>query len=191
MYRVFLKRLFDILGAALLLAFLAIPMVLIAWVTRLDSAGGALFVQNRCGKEKRGFLILKFRTLPIDAPTDVPTNSLMGVKQSRWQKWLRRTSLDELPQLLNILKGDMSFVGPRPVIFEEQDLIQERDKYHANDVLPGLTGWAQVNGRDELDYVTKARLDGEYVSQMSFCMDVKCLLYTFFRVLRQDGIKEF
>lgn len=191
MYRLFLKRLFDILGAALLMAFLAIPMILIALVTRLDSTGGALFVQNRCGKGKRGFLILKFRTLPIDAPTDVPTNSLMGVKQSRWQKWLRRTSLDELPQLINILKGDMSFVGPRPVIFEEQDLIQERDKYNANDVLPGLTGWAQVNGRDELDYVNKARLDGEYVSQMSFCMDIKCLFYTFFRVLKQDGIKEF
>lgn len=190
MYRVFLKRLFDILGACLLLAFLAIPMILIALVTRLDSTGGALFVQKRCGKGKRPFWILKFRTLPKDAPTEVPTNDLMDVRQTRWQRWLRRNSLDELPQLINILKGDMSFIGPRPVIFEEQDLINERDKYNANDVLPGLTGWAQVNGRDELDYATKAHLDGEYVSKMSLCMDIKCLFYTFFRVLRHEGIKE-
>ena len=190
MYNCFFKRFLDILGSILLLIFLAIPMLLIALITRSDSAGGAFFVQKRCGKGKQPFRILKFRTLPKDTPTDVPTNDLMGVRQTRWQKWLRRTSLDELPQLFNILKGDMSFVGPRPVILEEQDLLNERDKYHANDVLPGLTGWAQVNGRDELDYVTKARLDGEYVSKMSLCMDIKCLFYTFFRVLRQEGIKE-
>ena len=185
-----LKRVLDILGSILLLLFLAIPMLLIALMTRWDSAGGAFFVQKRCGKGKQPFRILKFRTLPKDAPTDVPTNDLMGVRQTRWQRWLRRTSLDELPQVINILKGDMSFIGPRPVILEEQDLIHERDKYKANDVLPGLTGWAQVNGRDELDYVTKARLDGEYVSKMSLRMDIKCLFYTFFRVLRQEGIKE-
>ena len=190
MYNCFFKRIFDILGGISLLLILAIPMLLIALITQWDSVGGAFFVQKRCGKEKQPFKILKFRTLPKDAPTDVPTNDLLGVRPTRWQRWLRRTSLDELPQVINILTGDMSFIGPRPVVLEEQELIHERDKYKANDVLPGLTGWAQVNGRDELDYVTKARLDGEYVSQMGLRMDIKCLFYTFFQVLRQEGIKE-
>lgn len=111
--------------------------------------------------------------------------------QTKWQKFLRQTSLDELPQLINIFKGDMSFVGPRPVIFEEQDLINEREKSGANDVLPGLTGWAQVNGRDDLNYVKKAKLDAEYVSKMSFWFDLKCLFLTFFCVVKQKNIKKF
>lgn len=191
MYRIFFKHVFDIMGATLALAFLAIPMLLIALITQLDSDGSAFFTQKRCGMHRSPFKILKFRTMSKNAPVDVPTNALKDVNQTKWQKFLRQTSLDELPQLINIFKGDMSFVGPRPVIFEEQDLINEREKSGANDVLPGLTGWAQVNGRDDLNYKKKAKLDAEYVSKMSFWFDLKCLFLTFFCVVRQKNIKKF
>lgn len=191
MYRMFLKHVFDIIGATLALIFLAIPMLIIALITHLDSDGSAFFVQKRCGLQRKPFNILKFRTMSKVTPVDVPTNDLIDVRQTKWQKFLRQSSLDELPQLINVLKGDMSFIGPRPVIFEEQDLIMEREKLGANDVFPGLTGWAQVNGRDDLGYQEKAKLDAEYVSKMSFWFDIKCLCLTFFCVVRQNNIKKF
>lgn len=179
------------IGATLALVFFAIPMLLIALITQLDSDGSAFFVQKRCGMQRKPFNILKFRTMSKVTPVGVPTNDLVDVRQTKWQKFLRQTSLDELPQLINILKGDMSFIGPRPVIYEEQNLISEREKLGANGVLPGLTGWAQVNGRDDLGYKEKAKLDAEYVSKISFLFDMKCLLLTFFCVVGQKNIKKF
>lgn len=191
MYRIFFKHVFDLIGATLALIFLSIPILFIALITQLDSDGSAFFVQKRCGMHRKPFYILKFRTMSKVTPVDVPTNELIDVRQTKWQKFLRHSSLDELPQLINVLKGDMSFIGPRPVIFEEQDLINEREKLGVNDVLPGLTGWAQVNGRDELGFREKAKLDAEYVSKMSFLFDIKCLFLTFFCVVRQKNIKKF
>jgi O-antigen biosynthesis protein WbqP len=149
-----------------------------------------MFRQKRVGKHKTYFEILKFRTMRTDCPKDVPTHLMKD--PSRWLtrtgRFLRRTSIDELPQIFNILKGDMSIVGPRPALWNQYDLIEERDKYGANDVTPGLTGWAQVNGRDELDIEEKARLDGEYVRNLSFAMDLKCFLRTITAVIRAEGV---
>lgn len=174
--------------SALGLLVIAVPSLIIALITRLDSAGPVFFRQERSGKDKKPFYIYKFRSMPLSVRCDVPSIQLKGIKITKWQKFLRKSSLDELPQLINIFVGDMSFVGPRPVICEEQDLIQERDKYGANNVLPGLTGWAQINGRDELDFETKARLDGDYVKHLSFSFDLRCLFATVLYVVRQEGI---
>lgn len=190
MYRHVFKRLFDIVLSALAIVVLSVPMLVIALVTMADSSGHPLFMQRRSGRGRKPFVILKFRSLPTDVPGNVPTNELRNVTRSPWQRWLRQTSADELPQLFNILLGDMSFVGPRPVIPAECDLIDERDRYGANDVRPGLTGWAQISGRDELDYKAKARLDGQYVSHISLASDMRCLYATFFSVLRQDGVRK-
>ena len=159
---------------------------------KLDSRGPVLFRQKRVGIHKQYFNILKFRTMRTDTPKDIPTHLLDNPEQyiTRVGKFLRKTSLDELPQMINILKGDMAIVGPRPALWNQYDLIAERDKYGANDVLPGLTGWAQINGRDELPIVTKAKLDGEYVSRMSFFMDLRCIFGTIVSVLKQDGVVE-
>ena len=149
-----------------------------------------IFKQKRVGKNKTHFEILKFRTMHADSPKDVPTHLIKD--HSRWLtrtgRFLRKTSIDELPQIFNILKGDMSIVGPRPALWNQYDLIEERDKYGANDVTPGLTGWAQVNGRDALDIEEKARLDGEYVKNLGFAMDLKCFLRTITAVIRAEGI---
>ena len=190
MYRHVFKRLLDIVLSAVAIVVLAVPMLVVALITMVDSGGHALFMQRRSGRGRKPFVILKFRSLPIGVPGDVPTNALHHVTHSPWQRWLRQTSVDELPQLFNILLGDMSFVGPRPVIPAEHDLIDERDRYGANDVRPGLTGWAQINGRDELGYQAKARLDGEYVAHISLAFDMRCLCATFFSVLRQDGVRK-
>ena len=165
--------------------------VLIIWI-KLDSKGPVLFKQKRIGIHKKTFHILKFRTMRIDTPKDMPTHMLSNPEQyiTRTGKFLRRTSLDELPQIFNIFKGDMSIVGPRPALWNQYDLIAERDKYGANDVLPGLTGWAQINGRDELEIPVKARLDGEYVKKYGLGMDLRCFFGTFVSVLRQDGVVE-
>lgn len=190
MYRNYIKRLLDLCGSLLLLILLSLPLLIIAVITQIDSDGSAFFLQTRSGLHKKPFKIWKFRTLPKDTPDDLPSNDLESIRQTRWQRWMRSSSVDEMPQLINILKGEMSFVGPRPVICEEHDLIRERDKYGANDILPGLTGWAQINGRDEVEFAEKARLDGEYVRRVSLGFDLKCLFLTFFCVLKQDGVKK-
>lgn len=169
------------------------PLFLILMVTiKLDSPGPIFFRQKRVGKNKTHFEILKFRTMRIDTPKDTPTHLLQDPEQwiTRVGKFLRKTSLDELPQIINILKGDMSIIGPRPALWNQYDLIAERDKYGANDILPGLTGWAQINGRDELPTEIKAKLDGDYVEKLSFAFDIKCFFATILSILKSDGVVE-
>lgn len=187
-----IKRGMDFLLALAGLILLSPLLLLLVLFIRLDSRGPVLFKQKRVGIHKSHFMILKFRTMRVDTPKDMPTHLLKDPEQyiTRMGRFLRRTSLDELPQILNILKGDMAVVGPRPALWNQYDLIAERDKYGANDVRPGLTGWAQINGRDELEIPVKARLDGEYVEKMSFLMDCRCFFGTFLRVLRADGVVE-
>lgn len=183
-----LDRVLALIGLILLAPLFLILIIAI----KLDSRGPVLFRQKRVGIHKSYFEILKFRTMRVDTPKDVPTHMLADPEQyiTKVGKFLRKTSLDELPQILNIWKGDMAIVGPRPALWNQYDLIAERDKYGANDVLPGLTGWAQINGRDELSIQDKARLDGEYVARAGFLMDVKCFLATIGSVLKSDGVVE-
>ena len=192
MYQNFFKRLLAIVLSLLGLICLGWLLILLCIAIKIDSPGPVLFKQKRVGKDKSHFYILKFRTMRIDTPKDMPTHLLANPEQyiTRVGKFLRKTSLDELPQLLNILKGDMAIIGPRPALWNQFDLIAERDKYGANDIRPGLTGWAQINGRDELEIDVKARLDGEYVQRLSFGFDVKCFLGTIAAVLRSDGVVE-
>ena len=192
MYKIYLKRLIDVFGAVTGIALLALPMFFIAAAIKLDSKGPVFFKQKRVGKNKEHFNILKFRTMRIDAPKDCPTHMLNNAESciTRVGAILRKTSLDEIPQLFNILKGQMSFVGPRPALWNQYDLIEERDKYGANDFVPGLTGWAQINGRDELEIPVKAKLDGEYVEKQSFLFDAKIFFSTFVKVFKKDGIQE-
>ena len=184
MYKKFFKRLIDILLSLGGIAVLWLPMVIIAVAIKLDSKGPVFFKQKRVGIHKSHFNILKYRTMRTHQLTD-PKKWITKVGG-----FLRKTSLDELPQLFNILAGDMSVIGPRPALWNQYDLIEERDKYGANDVRPGLTGWAQINGRDELEIPVKARLDGEYVERMSFGFDCKCFFGTVASVLRSDGVVE-
>lgn len=192
MYRRFVKRSLDFLLALLALVALSVPMLIVAFVVKFSSKGPILFWQKRVGLNKKPFMIPKFRSMYTETPSDMPTHLLTD--PSRWitpvGKILRKTSLDELPQLLVILTGKMSFIGPRPALWNQDDLVAERDKYGANDVRPGLTGWAQINGRDELPIPVKARLDGEYVDKISFTMDVKCLFGTVKAVLFGKGVVE-
>ena len=192
MYQNFFKRLLAIVLSLLGLICLGWLLILLCIAIKIDSPGPVLFKQKRVGKGKSHFYILKFRTMRIDTPKDMPTHLLANPQQyiTRVGKFLRKTSLDELPQLLNILKGDMAIIGPRPALWNQFDLIAERDKYGANDIRPGLTGWAQINGRDELEIDVKAKLDGEYVERLSFGFDVKCFLGTIAAVLRSDGVGE-
>lgn len=181
-------RILALLGLIILSPLFLVLMLAI----RLDSKGPIFFRQKRVGIHKKHFMILKFRTMRIDTPKDTPTHLLANPQQyiTRVGRFLRKTSLDELPQIINILKGDMAVVGPRPALWNQYDLIAERDKYGANDILPGLTGWAQINGRDELPIEVKARLDGEYVRRMGLGMDLRCILGTVVSVARQDGVVE-
>lgn len=182
----------DILLAGMGLIILS-PLFLILMIAiKLDSKGPILFRQKRVGKGKSHFYILKFRTMRVDTPKDMPTHLLQNPQQyiTKVGRFLRKTSLDELPQIVNIFKGDMSVVGPRPALWNQYDLIEERDKYGANDIRPGLTGWAQINGRDELEIPVKAALDGEYVRRMGLLMDARCFFGTFISVLRGDGVVE-
>ena len=192
MYQKYLKRLLAILISTLGILMLGWLLLLLGIAVKLDSPGPVLFRQKRVGLGKSHFYILKFRTMRIDTPKDIPTHLLANPQQyiTRTGRFLRRTSLDELPQLFNILVGDMAIVGPRPALWNQYDLIAERDKYGANDIRPGLTGWAQVNGRDELEIDVKAKLDGEYARNLSFAFDVKCFLYTIKTVLKADGVVE-
>ena len=192
MYKHALKRVIDIILATFGILFLSLPMLVIAIAIKIDSRGPVLFKQKRVGLHKKHFMILKFRTMRTDTPHDAPTHELSDPK--RWITkvggFLRKTSLDELPQLFNIWIGHMSVIGPRPALWNQFDLIEERDKYGANDVRPGLTGWAQINGRDELEIEVKARLDGEYVERLGFAFDVKCFFGTITSVLKSDGVVE-
>lgn len=167
-------------------------MIVIAIAVKLDSPGPVLFRQKRVGIHKTYFTILKFRTMRTDTPHDAPTHLLQGATSyiTKVGGFLRKTSLDELPQLFNILAGQMSVVGPRPALWNQYDLIEERDKYGANDIKPGLTGWAQIHGRDELGIDVKAKLDGDYVKMMSFFLDAKCFFCTIGVVAKADGIVE-
>ena len=192
MYQNCLKRLLAIVLSLMGIVALGWLLALLSIAVKLDSPGPVLFKQKRVGRGKSHFYILKFRTMRTDTPKDMPTHLLANPEQyiTRVGRFLRKTSLDELPQLFNILLGDMSIVGPRPALWNQFDLIAERDKYGANDIRPGLTGWAQVNGRDELEIEEKALLDGEYVRNLSFRFDVRCLLATVKVVLYRDGMVE-
>lgn len=192
MYKSFIKRLIDIILAGLGILVLGIPMLIIAVIIKVEDPGPALFEQKRIGIHKKHFTLYKFRSMKLSTPHDMPTHMLQNPEQYilKSGKILRRLSMDELPQLFNILKGDMSIIGPRPALWNQDNLVAERDKYGANDVLPGLTGWAQINGRDELEIPIKAKLDGEYVEKMSFVMDVRCFFLTVGKVLKSDGVVE-
>lgn len=188
----YVKRILDILLSVTGLILLSPILVLLIIALKIDSKGPILFKQKRVGLGKKHFFILKFRTMRIDTPSDTPTHLLEDPEKwiTNLGKLLRKTSLDELPQIINILKGDMSIIGPRPALWNQYDLIKERDKYNANDIYPGLTGWAQINGRDELPIEQKAALDGEYVNRMSFLFDVKCFIGTVISVVKNDGVVE-
>lgn len=170
-------------------------MLVIAVIIKLDSPGPVLFKQKRIGVHKTTFMILKFRSMPTTVPKDLPTHQFNAMDLlSKWQRFMRKTSVDELPQLFNIFVGDMSLCGPRPALWNQYDLIAERDLYGANDVRPGLTGLAQINGRDELEIPVKAKFDGEYtkalLSGKGFLMDLRCIFGTVISVLKSDGVVE-
>ena len=192
MYREYGKRIEDVSIALAALVILGLPMLLVAAAIRLTSKGPALFRQKRFGKDKQLFTVYKFRTMSTKAPKNMPTNSFTNADSyiTPLGGVLRKLSIDELPQLLNVIKGDMSIVGPRPVIKTEKKLISLRQKYHANSVKPGITGWAQVNGRDDLDDQRKAEMDGEYVQRLSFLTDVKIMIKTVGAVLMMSGHTE-
>ena len=192
MYRTFFKRLLDIILSGCAIVILSPLLLVIAIAIKIDDPGPVLFRQKRVGIHKTHFSIMKFRTMKMDTPKDTPTHLLENPEQyiTKVGKFLRKSSLDELPQIFQIFTGKMSIIGPRPALWNQFDLIAERDKYGANDVRPGLTGWAQINGRDELPIPVKARLDGEYVQKMSFGFDLKCFFGTFLSVLRRDGVRE-
>jgi O-antigen biosynthesis protein WbqP len=187
-----IKRLIDIVLSLLGLIILSPVFLVLIVAIKLDSKGPVLFKQKRVGIHKSYFNILKFRTMRIDTPKDTPTHLLENPDKwiTKVGKFLRKTSLDELPQIWNIFVGQMSIIGPRPALWNQYDLIAERDKYGANDVPVGLTGWAQINGRDELPIEVKAKLDGEYVEKIGLMMDVKCFLGTIVSVVKSDGVVE-
>ena len=188
----FIKSILDCILSLLGICILWPVLLLIAVFIKLGSKGPVFFRQKRMGKNKQEFYILKFRTMRTDAPKDMPTHMLDNSEAfiTPIGGFLRKTSLDELPQIFNILKGEMSIIGPRPALWNQYDLIAERDGYGANDIYPGLTGWAQINGRDELTIAVKAKFDGEYVQRMSFSFDVEIFFQTIFGVIKGSGVKE-
>ncbi len=192
MYTKFIKRAMDIVLSGIGLLVLAIPMLIVAIIIRCEDPGPVIFKQKRVGLQKKCFNLYKFRSMKMNTPHDVPTHMLSNPEQYILQvgSFLRKTSIDELPQLWNIFKGDMSIIGPRPALWNQDDLIAERDKYGANEVKPGLTGWAQINGRDELEIPVKAKLDGEYVDKIGLGMDIRCFFGTIKSVLKGDGVVE-
>lgn len=191
-YKKSLKQIIDFIFAIVGLVVSSPVFLLLIICIKLDSKGPVLFKQRRIGKGKKEFYILKFRTMRIDTPKDMPTHLLEDPEMyiTKVGKFLRKTSLDELPQIINIIKGEMSIIGPRPALWNQYDLIEERDKYGANDVVPGLTGWAQINGRDELPIDVKAKLDGEYVKRLSPLFDLKVFFMTVKSVLKSEGVRE-
>ncbi len=191
MYNKIFKRILDLVLSFLGLVILAIPMGIVAIIIKIEDPGPAIFKQKRVGNHKSYFQLYKFRSMKVATP-DIPTHLMTNPQQyiTKVGRFIRKTSIDELPQLWNIFKGDMSIIGPRPALWNQDDLIAERDRYGANDVRPGLTGWAQINGRDELPIEVKAKLDGEYVENLSFDFDVKCFFGTIASVLKSDGVVE-
>ncbi len=188
----FMKRLTDIIiSLGIMIVFSIFFLIIAIWI-KVDSKGPIFFKQKRVGIDKTFFSIYKFRTMRIDTPNDMPTHLLDDPESfiTKSGRFLRKTSLDEFPQILNILKGEMSFVGPRPALWNQDDLVAERDLYNANDVLPGLTGWAQINGRDELPIPDKAKLDGEYVQRKGYFFDLEIMFKTFLSVIKKDGYRE-
>lgn len=192
MYKHFFKRLIDIVLSFIGIVVLALPMLIFALIIFIEDPGPVFFRQKRVGIHKTFFNVLKFRSMKMSTPHDMPTHMLENPEQYilKCGRWMRKMSIDELPQLFNILAGQMSIIGPRPALWNQDDLVAERDKYGANDVRPGLTGWAQINGRDELEIPEKARLDGEYVEKLSFGFDCKCFFGTITSVLHHDGVVE-
>lgn len=192
MYKKYFKRFIDVVLSGIGIVVLAIPMLIVAMIIKIDSPGKVLFKQERVGKNKKSIYILKFRSMRSDTPKNVPTHLLADPDMyiTKVGKFIRKTSIDELPQIFCIFMGSMSIIGPRPALFNQTDLIAERDKYGANDITPGLTGLAQIRGRDELPIDVKAKLDGEYVEKMSFWFDVKLFFGTIFSVLKSDGVVE-
>lgn len=192
MYKNYLKRPIDFILSLLGLIILSPVFLIVIIAIRIDSKGSVLFTQKRVGKNKKYFNIYKFRTMKIDTPKEMPTHLLDNPDYyiTKVGKFLRKTSLDELPQLINILKGDMAVIGPRPALWNQEDLIEERDKYGANHVRPGLTGWAQINGRDELEISVKASLDGHYMKHITPWMDIKCFVGTITAVFKTTGVVE-
>ena len=202
MYKHFLKRLIDILLSGIGILVLALPMLIVALAIKIDDPGPVLFKQRRVGQKKNGeityFMIWKFRSMKMSTPHDVPTHQLENPEQyiTKVGKFIRKTSLDELPQIYQVFTGKLSAIGPRPALWSQYDLIEEREKYGANDMKPGITGWAQINGRDELEIPVKAKLDGEYAAALNagffkgFWMDCRCFVGTIFSVLKSDGVVE-
>lgn len=186
------KRIIDIVISIIALIILLPIFAIISIAIKIESKGPILFKQKRIGKHKKNFTIYKFRTMRTDTPKDMPTHMLKNANGyiTKVGNILRKTSLDELPQLINIIKGDMSIIGPRPALWNQYDLVEERDKYHANDLKPGLTGWAQINGRDELEIPQKAKFDGEYVDKISFVFDLKIFFKTIINVFKHEGVVE-
>ena len=202
MYKRFIKRVGDIALSSVAIVISAVPMAAIAVAVKMEDHGPILFKQKRVGQKKDGrityFTIWKFRSMKASAPHDIPTHLLEGSDRyiTRVGHFIRKTSLDELPQIYQVFTGKLSCVGPRPALWSQDDLIAEREKYGANDIKPGITGWAQINGRDELDIPTKAKFDGEYTAALNagnfrgFIMDMKCIFGTVVSVLKSDGIVE-
>lgn len=198
MYKHFFKRFIDIVLSFIGIVVLALPMLVFAFIIKAEDRGTAFFRQKRIGIHKTQFNLLKFRSMKMSTPHDMPTHMLENPEQYilRCGRWMRKMSIDELPQIFNIFTGKMSIIGPRPALWNQDDLIAERDKYGANDVKPGLTGWAQINGRDELEIPAKAKLDGEYVAALNaghgkgFAMDCKCFFGTIKSVLCHEGVVE-
>ncbi|WP_367116102.1 sugar transferase [Enterococcus faecium] len=192
MYKDGLKRGIDFLLSLVGIIVLSPIFLILCIAIKIDSKGPVIFKQKRVGKNKTHFYIYKFRTMKVDTPKETPTHLLSNPDFfiTRVGKFLRKTSLDELPQLFNILKGDMAVIGPRPALWNQYDLIEERDKYHANDIRPGLTGLAQISGRDELEIDYKARLDGQYTANITPWMDLKCFFGTIISVFKSEGVVE-
>ena len=202
MYRLFVKRLGDLILSSIGIILLAIPMLIVAIIIKIDDPGPVIFKQKRVGKKKNGeltyFMIWKFRSMKTSAPHEIPTHLLENPEQyiTRFGRFIRKTSLDELPQIYQVFTGKLSAIGPRPALWSQEDLVAEREKYGANDVKPGITGWAQINGRDELEIDVKARFDGDYATALKsgkfkgVLMDLRCFLGTFMKVLRSDGFIE-
>ncbi len=202
MYKHVIKRLIDLILSSVAIVVLALPMLLIAIAIKIDDPGPILFKQKRVGKKKNGqityFMIWKFRSMKMSTPHDTPTHLLENPEQyiTRVGKVIRKTSLDELPQIYQVFTSRLSAIGPRPALWSQTDLIAERDKYGVNDIKPGITGWAQINGRDELEIPIKAKFDGDYAAALNagkfkgFAMDVKCFFGTIVSVLKSDGVVE-
>jgi O-antigen biosynthesis protein WbqP len=186
------KRFYDTVGALIALILLSPIFTILILLIKIDSKGPILFKQKRIGRHKKHFNILKFRTMKIDTPKDTSTHLLKNPEQyiTRLGKFLRKSSLDELPQIINILKGDMSIIGPRPALWNQYDLIEERDKYNVHILYPGITGYAQIKGRDTLAITDKAKLDGYYVKHVSLILDIKIFILTFISIFKSDGVVE-